>query len=64
MNSLKTLKNIVDTKIENYLGMPPIIDGPRTKCRLFRSTKPKIDKEKQKRKKKIAKQSKKINRSK
>ena len=42
MNSLKTLKNIVDTKIENYLGMPPIIDGPRTKCRLFRSTKPKI----------------------
>ena len=32
------------------------------KCRLFRSTKPKIDKEKNKKKRKIAKKSKRINR--
>ena len=64
LNSIELLKNIADSTIENYLGMSPIIDRPRSKCRLYRSTKPKIDKEKQKIKKKIAKQSKKINRRK
>lgn len=40
------------------------IDTPKTKCRLFRSTKPKRDKEKEKKLKKISKISKRRNRGK
>lgn len=58
---IEVLKNIADNTIENYLGMPPMIEGPRCKCRLG-STKPKKDKEKQKKLKRIAKNSKRRNR--
>lgn len=40
------------------------IDPPKTKCRLYRSTKPKHNKEKEKRLKKISKISKRKNRGK
>ena len=59
---LDTLKNMV-----NYLpesNFPRVLNNPKTKYRLFRSTKPKRDNEKIKRKKQIAKNSKKINRRK
>lgn len=55
------------SKIQDYLAssdFPRVLDNPKTKCRLFRSTKPKRDNEKIKRKKQIAKNSKKINRRK
>lgn len=61
-NALNILKNIVDNNVENYLGMPPIIDKPKSKHRLFRSTKPKRNKEKEKKLKKISKISKRRNR--
>lgn len=60
-NPIEVLKNIADNTIENYLRMPPVIDGPRCKCRLG-STKTKKDKEKQKKLKRIAKNSKRRNR--
>lgn len=63
-NVLNILKNIVDNKIENYLGMPPVIDKPRSKCRAYGTTKKKRDKEKESKKKKIANKSRKINRRK
>ena len=59
-NPIEVFKNIADNTIETYLGMPPIMNGPRCKCRLG-STKPKKDKEKQKRLKRIAKNSKRRN---
>lgn len=40
------------------------INAPKTKCRLFRSTKPKRDKEKEKKLKKISYESKRKNRGK
>lgn len=40
------------------------INAPKTKARVYRSTKPNIDKEKKKRLKKLANKSKKINRGK
>ena len=60
LNPIEVFKNISDNTIETYLGMPPIINGPRCKCRLG-STKHKKDKEKQKRLKRIAKNSKRRN---
>lgn len=60
------MDNILE-KIKYYTcesDFPRVLDNPKTKCRLFRSTKPKTDKEKQTKKKKIAKKSKKINRRK
>lgn len=63
-NTLNTLKNIVDNKIENYLGMPPIIDKPKSKYRAYGTTKKKRNKEKELKKKKIADKSRKINRRK
>ena len=48
-------------ELEPYLGMSPVINGPRCKCRLG-TTKPKKDKEKQKKLKRIAKVSKRRNR--
>lgn len=59
---LDTLKNMVDYLPES--NFPRVPDNPKTKGRLFRSTKPKRDNEKIKRKKQIAKNSKKINRRK
>lgn len=60
---LDTLKNMVDYLPES--NFPRVPDNhPKTKYRLFRSTKPKRDNEKIKRKKQIAKNSKKINRRK
>lgn len=44
------------------INFPFIIDPPKTKGRLYRSTKPKIDKEKKKRLRKLSNKSKRINR--
>lgn len=55
------------SKIQDFLvgsDFPRVLDNPKTKCRLYGSTKPKRDKEKEKKKKRIAKKSKKINRRK
>ena len=61
MSALDTLKNIVDNNIGDYLGMPPIIDRPKSKCRLGTTTK-KRNKDKELKIKKIAEKSRKRNR--
>ncbi len=61
-NILNTLKNIVDNTVGDYLGMPPIIDRPKSKYRAYGTTTKKRNKEKELKKKKIAEKSRKINR--
>jgi hypothetical protein len=61
MSALDTLKNIVDNNIGDYLGVPPIIDRPKRKCRLGTTTKQR-NKVKELKNKKIAEKSRKRNR--
>jgi hypothetical protein len=64
MSTLDTLKNVVDNNIENYLGMPPIMnDRKHHKVRLGTTTH-KESKEHKLKRKHIAEQSRKINRKK
>lgn len=64
MSTLDTLKNVVDNNLENYLGMPPIInDRKHRKVRLGTTTHKETKEHKLKRKR-IAEQSRKINRKK
>lgn len=62
MGTLDTLKNIVDNNIGNYLGMPPIIDRPKSKYRAYGTTTKKRNKDKELKNKKIAESSRKRNR--
>lgn len=61
MGALDTLKNIVDNNIGNYLGMPPIIDSPKSKYRAYGTTTKKRNKDKELKKKKLAEKSRKRN---
>lgn len=61
MSALDTLKNIVDNNIGNYLGMPPIIDRPKSKYRAYGTTTKKRNKDKELKKKKLAEKSRKRN---
>ena len=64
MDALDTLKNIVDyNNMKNYLGMPPIINNKHHKVRLGTTTH-KETKEYKLKRKRIANQSRKINRKK
>lgn len=63
-STLNKLKDIINENAGIYMGMPPIIDKPRSKCRAYGTTKKKRDKEKELKKKKIADKSRKINRKK
>ena len=60
-NALEKLRNIVDTNVENYLGMPPIIDRPKSKYRAYGTTTKKRNKDKELKNKKIAEKSRKRN---
>ena len=62
MSALDTLKNIVDNNIGNYLGMPPIIDRPKSKYRAYGTTTKKRNKDKELKNKKLAEKSRKRNR--